>query len=118
VDADSRTAAVVTRNGDVDETPLGKELPKRGGAGVAEHGVGPAGEHRRHPPALLAEPAVSDGVNTAMKAMQLLCLHAPGQALAVNAKTLKLRYRHDAMLIRRKPSDLGGVGEFLTHVRE
>ena len=61
---------------------------------------------------------MSDGVNTAMKAMQLLCLHAPGQALAVNAKTLKLGYRHDAMLIRRKPSDLGGVGEFLTHVRE
>jgi hypothetical protein len=75
----------------MDETPLGKELPERGGAGVAKNRVWAAGEHRRHPSALLAEPEVPDGVNTAMKAMQPLGLDAARHTPAMNAGTLELR---------------------------
>jgi hypothetical protein len=102
----------------VDETPLGKELPERSGAGVAEDGVRAAGEHRRHPSPLLAEPRVSDGVHPAMNAVQALCHNEAGHALALNTQPLKLIERHDPVLICRNPGDLGGLGEFLTHVRE
>jgi hypothetical protein len=47
-----------------------------------------------------------------------LYFHPPRQALAVDAKPLELFNRHDTVLIRRKASDMGSIGEFLTHVRE
>jgi hypothetical protein len=97
---------------------LAKELPQRGCTGVAEDGVWSAGEHGSHPPPLLVESRVPDGVHATMNAMHLLRPYAPGQALAVNAQAVELRHRYHAMLIGRKTSDMGCVGEFLTHVRE
>jgi hypothetical protein len=100
VDMDSLTAARATRSGDVHETPLGKELPERGGADVAEHGARAAGENRRHPPPLLAEPTMPDGVHTAMNAVQLLGPNASRQALTPNPEPLELSDRHNTMLVR------------------
>ena len=106
-------------NGDVHETPLGKELPERGGTGVAEDGIRPAGEHGRHPPSLLAKPLVPDGVNTAMKAVQALGLYAPQAPAFVDSGAFELGDRHHAVLVRRESSDCGvriPFGEFPTHV--
>jgi hypothetical protein len=43
---------------------------------MTEHGTVATGEHRRHPPALIAERSVADGVNTAMKAVQPAAVEA------------------------------------------
>jgi hypothetical protein len=59
-----------------------------------------------------------EGVDTAMNAMKLLGTDAPGQALTPDPVFLELGDRHDSVLIRRDPSDLSGIGVFLTHVRE
>ena len=68
---DSSAAPPIPRDGDVDETPLGKELPERGGADVTQNRLGTAGENRRHPLTLLAQSPVPDGVNTAMDAVEV-----------------------------------------------
>ena len=119
MDSDSGTTPSLSPNGDVHETPLGKELPERGGTGVAEDGIRPAGEHGRHPPSLLAKPLVPDGVNTAMKAVQALGLYAPQAPAFVDSGAFELGDRHHAVLVRRESSDCGvrfPFGEFPTHV--
>jgi hypothetical protein len=106
-------------NGDVHKSPLGKELPERGGTGVAEYGIGAAGEYSCHPPALLAEPQVPDGVNTAMYAVQAPCVHAAPPGSVVDTSVLELCYRDHAVLVSRNPGNEGvriGVGEFSSHV--
>jgi hypothetical protein len=121
MDSDPLASPSLAWDGDVHETPLGKELPERRRAGVTENRIRAAGEHGRHPSAFLAEAAMADGVNTAMNAVQPLGLDAPSDALAPNSESLELGERNHAVLIGRKPCDrgvLGGVGKFLTHVRE
>jgi hypothetical protein len=75
----------------MDETPLGKELPEGGGAGVAQHRLRAAGEHCRRPSAFLAEAQVTHGVKTAMKRMQTLGGDAARHTPAMNAGSLELR---------------------------
>jgi hypothetical protein len=107
------------RDADMHETPLGKELPERCGAGVAEDGVHAAGEHRRHPSALLAEARVPDGVNTTMNAVQALRAHASQAAALVDAGAFQLRDRNDSVLVCRDPGNEGvrcRVGNFPSHV--
>jgi hypothetical protein len=103
----------------VDETPLGKELPERGRAGMAENCVLAAREHGRHPSAFLAEPKVADGVNTAMKAVQALGAYAARHTPAMNARALELSQGNDAVLVGRQAcydGVLASVATFCTHV--
>jgi hypothetical protein len=59
-----------------------------------------------------------DCVHPAMNAVQAPRDGEASQALALNAEPSELIERHHPVLIRRNPGDLGGIGEFLTHVRE
>lgn len=119
MDADSSARPSIAWDRDVYKTPLGKELPQRSRADVAEDGVGPASEHRRHPSPSLAESLVPDGVNTSMKAVQALgCYAAPATPL-VDTCAFELRKRDHPVLISRNPGNDGvrsGVGAFPTHV--
>ena len=102
----------------MNETPLGKELPERRRADVAEDGIRAAGEHGCHPSPLLAEAEVPDGVDPAMNAVKSLRGDTASPTLLVNPRLLELRERDDAVLIRRKPGNEGvasGIGEFPFH---
>jgi hypothetical protein len=74
----------------VHKTPLGKELPERRRARMAENRVRAAREHGRHPSALLAEATVPHGVNTAMKAVEALGLHSPQAPAFVDSGAFEL----------------------------
>jgi hypothetical protein len=118
MDPDARAGASIPRNGHVHETPLGKELPERRGAGVTEDGIGAAGEHRRHPWAFLAEAPMPDGVHTAMKAVEALGGDASPSTALVDAGAFELCNGDHAVLVRRNPGNDGVrmvVGEFPSH---
>ena len=46
------------------------DAPQFGRAEVAEDGAFPASEDSRHPPTVITESVMADGINTAMNAMQ------------------------------------------------
>jgi len=53
------------------------EAPQLGRAAMAEDGAVPTGKHGRHPPPLVAEPVMSDGINTAMNGVETAGCGAP-----------------------------------------
>jgi hypothetical protein len=119
MDADPLSMLRFAWDGDMHEPPLGKELPECGGAGVTEDGVRAAGEHRCHPSPFLAESLVSDGVHTAMNAVQALGCHTAPATPLVDTCASELHKRDHAVLIGRNPGNDSvrtGVGEFPTHV--
>jgi hypothetical protein len=64
---------------------------------------------------------VTDGVNTAMNAVEGAGLDAPGDGLTVHADRVELRLRDHTVLSRgylRDPRVITPLGAFLTHVRE
>lgn len=61
---------------------------------------------------------MSDGVNTAMNAVQALCLDATGSAPIVDPSLIELRNGNHAVLIRGKSGDelvRIGIGAFPSH---
>ena len=71
VQADPRDPVPGRGGGDVDALLVGAEqAPVRGGAAVAEHRPGAAGQHRREAVALGRARRVADGVNAAVHAPQ------------------------------------------------
>lgn len=118
MDSDSRAGSSVARDGDVDETPLRKELPQGGGADVAQNRSGAACEHRGHPLTLLAQSSVPDRVHPAMNAVQSFCSYSARSAALADPGAFELRKRDHAVLISRNPGYDGvriGIGEFRTH---
>lgn len=68
----------------------GLDAPESCRAGVAEHGLGPAGEHRRHPDALPAQSWMPNGVNPSMNTVQAPGPDSPVEALAADASAVEL----------------------------
>jgi hypothetical protein len=71
-------------DGDMDDRALtcvftrvdGQHSPQLRGASVAQDRVGPAGQHSRRPSAPIAEPGVSNRIDTAMNAVEASKLEA------------------------------------------
>jgi hypothetical protein len=80
-DARSALAAGVRRDSHVDRTLADRQqLPELCGAPMTEDGSFAAGEHRRHPPPLIAPSAMADGVDAAMDPVQTIGANPPGDS--------------------------------------
>jgi hypothetical protein len=88
---------------------------------MAQRGARPARQHGGEPAPFPAQSTVPDRENPAMNAVQPSCLNSACEALPANTQILKLLTRDHPVLAGGNPGDLGvpgGVGIFLTHVRE
>src|SRR5690349_6089744 len=68
---------------------------------VAQDGVGPTGENRRHPPRLVADPIVAYRIHAAMHAMQPSAPGALGDCTPRQSHPDELLRRHDPVLDTR-----------------
>jgi hypothetical protein len=73
---------------------------------VAERGVRPAGQDRRHPAPAHGQDAVADGVDAVVHAMQPAGRDAVRDGLLREPHLTKLARRDDAVLARRERPDL------------
>ncbi len=71
---------------------------------MAENSSVTVGEYRRHPPPLLAEPRVSDRVNTTMNSVKTTGSDTLISRLLGQAGRMKLAVRDDTMLSGGNPS--------------
>jgi hypothetical protein len=104
------TSATMTRAAD---------SPEVGGALMAEDSLVAARKHRRHPPALIGEVTVANGINPAMNAVKAAGGHAPGHAGGRQADGMQLPDRNDPVLARCNPGneEIGtALVGFLSHV--
>jgi hypothetical protein len=87
------------------------QIPRRCGAGVAQHGAGAAGKHGRHPASLRGQHRVPDRVDAAVDQMQPTAANAmidPGDA---QPERPQLRSRDHAVLSPGERGDLHVVGD-------
>ena len=91
-----------------------------GGGTVTKDGSGSASEHCRHPPCLVAQPFVADGVDALVESMKSPGAHALGDRARLQSQLDKLTGRHDPMLITRDLRNVKVEGAFASHedVRE
>lgn len=73
-------------------------LPEKCGAEVTEYCALAAGEHGRHPEALLRQLSVPDGVHASMDPMQPPALHPVRHRGLSEPDLVQLRDRHDPVL--------------------
>jgi hypothetical protein len=74
---------------------------------MAEHGLGPHGEHGSHPAPFPRNDAMTDGVDAAMQTVQPAFLESMLDGAPANAQRVELRTRDDAVLTLRERRDLG-----------
>ena len=77
-----------------------QELPEDCGGDVAEDGAGAAGEHRRHEASVEAQPAVADGVDAAVDAMQPSRTRSLRDSSAPQPNAFELAQSDDSVLPR------------------
>src|SRR5690349_4128790 len=79
---------------------LGPDAPEGGGALMAEDGIGPAGQDRRHPPALLGQIGAADCVHASMHWMETADVHPVPDRIVGIAKRRELEEGNDPVLPR------------------
>ncbi len=117
VDAGLPAAPTVASNGDIDRPRLGRQQPPKCCCRpMAEHRALTAGEHRRHPSALVAQACVPDRVNASVDPVQASGSKASADCGALDAGRCELADRHHTMLLGSDSShNRVWRGAFLSH---
>lgn len=117
--ADALTLAspACARNRDVDwAVSVRQQGPQLRGAAVAERRILSIGEHRRHPPPLVAQPGVAQRVYAAVDPMQAAGMHSMRNGPTSDASGNELAEGHHSVLSSCEPRDrLIANGAFRTH---
>lgn len=82
--------------------------------------VGPAGQDRPHPSALIAEARVADGINTTMKTVEASGGNAISDGARGHPERIQLMHRDHPVLAPGNPSDgtvPAPLGGFFRHIR-
>jgi hypothetical protein len=97
-DAASATPYVKRHRGLDRATPGGSGLPERSGAPMAEHGLGTARKHGRHPPPMLRKPRTPHRIDTGQNPMQSARCETASDRVRSNAVRKQLISRYHAVL--------------------
>ena len=113
VEADRGTRSPTPRHAHVrDPARRRHQPPQLGGASVAEHGAGPAGEHRREPTPVVADRRVTDRVDPGVYRVQPARRDPAADRFPAQSAREQLVRRDDPVLAsgERRNRSIGGAG--------